>query len=245
MFKRLFSDSDFKPDGLKIYPCQVIKGAGLEKLYYQRKYKPYNDLEIKELVIKIMRIIPNYCRVMRIMREIPSEYLVAGTRHIGIRKDIEHEIRKENLKINEIRFREIGFAYRDRIGKQKINQDLKLKITKYKSSDGDEYFLEIVNKNNILFGLCRLRIKKEKKDVYGAIRELHVYGQSLPIGQKGDCKEITQHKGLGKQLVKKAEEIAKSKGVKQLDVIAGIGVRQYFYEQDYKPKGPYVSKTLK
>jgi len=43
MFKKLFSDENFKPDQIKIYPCQVIKGAKLEKLYKEKKYKPYSE----------------------------------------------------------------------------------------------------------------------------------------------------------------------------------------------------------
>ncbi|MDP1729285.1 MAG: tRNA uridine(34) 5-carboxymethylaminomethyl modification radical SAM/GNAT enzyme Elp3, partial [archaeon] len=99
MFKQLFSDERFKPDQLKIYPCQVISGAKLEKLYKNKKYKPYSEDKIKNLIIKIMQIIPNYCRVMRIMREIPPEFLVAGTKRIDLRKDIEEEIIKRKLKI--------------------------------------------------------------------------------------------------------------------------------------------------
>jgi len=240
MFQTLFRDERFKPDGLKIYPCQVIGGAKLVELYKKGKYKPYSEEKIKELIIKIMQIIPNYCRVMRVMREIPPEFLVAGTKRIDLRKDIEEEIRKRKLKINEIRFREIGFEYRDKLPKEKINNQLKLKVTKYKASGGDEYFLEFVNRNNILFGLCRLRIKGE----LGAIRELHVYGQSLAIGEK-PTSIMTQHRGLGKLLVKKAEEIAKKAGVKNLQVISGVGVREYFYKQGYNLEGAYVSKILK
>ncbi len=243
MFRELFSNADFKPDGLKIYPCQVIRGARLVDLYKRKKYKPYSEEKIKSLIIKIMRIIPNYCRVMRIMREIPPEFLVAGTKRIDLRKDIESEIIKRNFKILEIRFREIGFAFRDLKPGKKLNQQLKLKITKYKASGGDEYFLEYVNRNNILFGLCRLRIKKNKKLALGAIRELHVYGQSLAIGVKGNS-IMSQHRGLGKLLVKKAEEIAKKAGVEDLEVIAGVGVRQYFYNLGYNPAGFYVSKKL-
>jgi len=244
MFKELFKNQDFKPDGLKIYPCQVIKGANLEKIYRQGKYKPYSEKQIKELVIKIMRIIPNYCRVMRIMREIPPEFLIAGTHRIDLRKDIESEIRKKKYAIKEIRFREIGFAFRDLKPREKLSQQLRLKITKYKASNGDEYFLEYVNKSGILFGLCRLRIRKDAESIRGAIRELHVYGQSLAIGTRGN-NIMGQHRGLGKLLVKKAEEIAKKSRVGELDVIAGIGVRQYFYNLGYNPHGFYVSKFLK
>jgi elongator complex protein 3 len=245
MFKKLFSDERFKPDGLKIYPCQVIKGSGLEILYKKGKYKPYTKELLQELIIKLMTFIPNYCRVMRIMREIPPLYLVAGTTRIDLRKDVEAEIKKRKLKIKEIRFREIGFRYRDKLPKEKINQNLKLKITKYQASKGIEYFLEIINRNNILFALCRLRIRGLYGKQYGAIRELHVYGPSLPIGQKRNNIEVSQHKGLGKKLVKKAEEIAKKHGIKELEVIAGVGVREYFYKQGYKLKGYYVSKILK
>jgi len=85
-------------------------------------------------------------------------------------KTIEEELRKNNIKLKEIRYREIGFNPTE-------NFDINLKITKYKASEGDEYFLEIVNSEDILFGLLRLRIKKD----LGIIRELHVYGKSLKI----------------------------------------------------------------
>lgn len=243
-FKTLFKDERFKPDGLKIYPCQVIKGARLENDFKKGKYKPYSEKEIKELIIKIFRIIPNYCRVMRVMREIPPEFLVAGTERIDLRKDIEEEIRTKGFRINEIRFREIGFAIRDLKRGKKLNQNLKLKITKYKAGGGDEYFLEIVNQDNILFGLCRLRIREEDNVTRGAIRELHVYGQALAIGTKGKSKEISQHKGLGKALMAEAENIAKQQKAKELFVISGVGVRQYYKKLGYSQKGEYMAKEL-
>src|SRR3989344_7677576 len=58
MFVELFKNENFKPDQLKIYPCQVIKGAGLVNLFKRGKYKPYSKEEIQGLIIKIMRIIP-------------------------------------------------------------------------------------------------------------------------------------------------------------------------------------------
>lgn len=244
MFKKLFSNERFRPDGLKIYPCQVIKGAELEKSFYKRKYTPYTEKEIKKLIIKFLHLTPRYCRIMRIMREIPPDYLVAGTTRIDLRKEIEEEIRKAGKKKNqvkEIRFREAGLRSRY----QEIdNKNLILKATKYKASGGDEYFLEIVNKEDILFALCRLRVRKENGKVYGAIRELHVYGQSLSIGEMTNNFVVGQHKGLGKKLVKKAEEIAKNCKVKELFIISGIGVRQYFYKQGYRLNGTYVSKNL-
>jgi elongator complex protein 3 len=241
MFKKLFSNPDFKPDQIKIYPCQVIKGAALVNLYKKGKYKPYTKEEIQEIVIEIMKLIPNYCRVMRIMREIPPEFLVAGTTRIDLRKDIEDAIRKRKLKINEIRFREIGFAFRDKKPKEKISSNLKLKVTSYNASGGKEYFLEFVNKDNILFGLLRLRVEKKGLAI---IRELHVYGQSLAIGEKGKQHEISQHKGLGKLLMKKAEELVRKEKVKKLAVISGVGVREYYKKLGYKLKDNYMIKEF-
>jgi elongator complex protein 3 len=180
----------------------------------------------------MLKLVPNYCRVMRIMREIPTEYLVAGTTNIGLRKDLEDELRKQKIKLKEIRYREIGFA-----NKENLNKELRLKITRYKASQGTEYFLEIINKDNILFGLLRLRISK----LGAIIREVHVYGQSLNIGQKG---ENSQHTGLGKQLIAKAEEITKKSKHNKLKIISGIGVREYYKKLGYKLEDTYMTKKL-
>ncbi len=240
MFVRLFSDENFKPDQLKIYPCQVIKGAGLEKLFKKGKYKPYSQEQIERLLEKIMLIVPNYCRIMRIMREIPPDYLTAGILRIDLRRDFESALKSSKLrgKIKEIRFREIGFAVRDAL---KINKKLSLKITKYNASNGKEYFLEIVNKDNILFGLLRLRINENKTAI---IREVHVYGQALDIGKVG--KGIGQHSGLGKQLLSMAEKIVKKEGINGLKIISGVGVRKYYEKLGYKiDENGYMVKRLK
>jgi len=113
-----------------------------------------------------------------------------------------------------------------------------MRITKYESSEGEEYFLEFVNKDNILFGLCRLRIVDD--DAF--VRELHIYGQALSIGEK--AKKLGQHKGLGKQLMLEAEGICKGQGVKKLKVISGVGVREYYKKLSYKLEEEYMVKGL-
>ncbi len=292
LFKKIFSDSRFKPDQIKIYPCQVMPGSELENWYWKGKYKPYSKEQTEKVLIEMLKIVPRYCRVMRVMREIPPDYIVAGTKKIDLRKDIEEELRKNNFKLNEIRFREIGFNISDK--------KPKLKITKYKASGGEEYFLEFVNSDDVLFGLLRLRVfdelhsqnargliasnrhsarfsvgkidnskeylsdklilqnqisslKKSRanvnerdnlKEKISIIRELHVYGQSLKLGEKG---KIGQHIGLGKLLLKKAEEITKENGIKELKIISGVGVREYYKKLGYKlekGKGEYLVKEI-
>jgi elongator complex protein 3 len=241
MFEKLFSDERFKPDQLKIYPCQVISGSLLGELHKRGKYKPYSKEQIIKLVIKIMKIIPNYCRVMRVMREIPPDFLVAGTIRIDLRKDVDSELKASLDKINEIRFREIGFSLRDLARGEKINNRLKLNVSNYSASYGNEYFLEIVNRNNILFGLARLRIVGN--DAY--LREIHVYGKALGIGEK--AKMLGQHSGLGKKLMKEVERIVKKNKIKELKVISGIGVREYYKKLGYKldKEKVYMIKKIK
>jgi elongator complex protein 3 len=240
MFKEIFSSKKFKPDQIKIYPCQVLKGAGIESLYYGEEYVPYNREQTAELVIKMLKLTPRYCRIMRIMREIPPSYLIAGIKNIDMRKDIEEEIRKKKINVKEIRFREIGFALRD--GRE-VNPKTKIKFTKYKASNGIEYFIEAVNKDDILFGLLRLRLEKDKK-APAMVRELHIYGPTLNIGQKAESE--WQHRGLGKELMAWAEIIATKKGYQKLQVISGVGVREYYKKLGYKldKDGIYMEKEL-
>lgn len=234
LFKKIFSDSKFKPDQVKLYPCQVMPGSELEKMYWDKKYLPYTKEQTEKVLLGMMKLVPRYARVMRVMREIPTDYLVAGTIRIDLRNEIEKELRKKNSRLKEIRYREIGFALRD--GRE-VNLDLRLKKTKYRAAGGDEYFLEVVNKGDFLFGLLRLRLSKS-----GAmIREIHVYGPSLELGKKG---KISQHKGLGKWLMSEAERITVDAGYDRLRVISGIGVREYYHRLGYRLDGTYMTKVF-
>lgn len=241
LFKEIFSNENFKPDQLKIYPCQVVKGAKLEEKYWKGKFKPYNEKQTEDVLVKMLKEVPRYCRVMRIMREIPPEYLVAGVLRIDLRKVIEEKLRESDYLIKEIRWREIGFALSRG---EKINGKLKLKKTKYLASGGEEYFLEIVNSDDILFGLLRLRIFEEDKIKKAIIRELHIYGQALSLGVKG---KIGQHTGLGKWLIKEAEEISLKEKCKKIKIISGVGVREYYRKLGYrliKEEGEYMEKKI-
>jgi len=175
------------------------------------------------------------------MREIPPSYLVAGTLRIDMRKVVREKFKDCKC----IRCREIGFFIRDNPN-SKIDENLRLKIIKYKASKGKEYFLQIVNKQNLIFGMLRLRIPYKpiidelKNSVI--IRELHVYGSEINIGQKNIS--FGQHKGLGRKLMEKAEEIARKEKVKNIAVISGIGVREYYRKLGYELEKFYMTKSL-
>ena len=231
MFKEIFNDSRFRPDQLKIYQCQVVSDSPLAKTHKIIKFKPYSEEETKKLLEKMMKIIPEYCRVMRIMREFPKEKLIDGLTRLDLRKDIEDNFRNKGLKIKEIRMREVGFNQKN------LDLDVKVKIIEYDSSNGKEFFLEFINKDDIIFGLLRLRLSEK-----GAmVRELHVYGQALNLGEKG---LESQHRGLGKMLMDKAEEITKENGFDKLFVISGVGVREYYKKLGYELEGYYMVKEF-
>jgi elongator complex protein 3 len=237
MFKKLFSDSNFKPDQLKIYPCQVIKGSELSGLYEKGKYKPYSTEELIRLLIELKKIVPKYCRIMRIMREIPPDYLIAGTIRIDLRKVIHDKMQEQEIKCNCIRCREIGFALRE---SKKIDKNLKLNKIEYKASHGKEFFIEVINKDDIIFGLIRLRINNKSNILL--IRELHIYGPSLEIGKK--ARDKVQHKGLGRKLMNEAEKIAQDMKCEKIKVLSGVGVREYYKTLGYKLEDNYMVKYL-
>ena len=224
-FKLIFKNEDFKPDQLKLYPCQIVKSSTLAKVYEKINYKPYTNSEIQKLLIKMMKLVPRYCRIMRVMREIPKEKMKLEAASTSMRGDLS------KIKLKEIRSREIGQQ------KEKVDLNTFLKITKYKASGGDEYFLEIINNDDVLFGLLRLRLSNR-----AMVREIHVYGQALALGEKG---KNSQHKGMGKKLLKKAEEISKEKGFGKLSIISGVGVREYYKKLGYKLEDSYMVKYLR
>jgi elongator complex protein 3 len=235
LFKKLFSDEKFKPDQIKLYPCQVLPGSELAKIYKKGKYIPYSLKELTPLLIKMKLAVPHYCRIMRIMREIPPKYMIAGTKRIDLRKVLAAELKTQDKRCVCIRCREVGLFLRDN-PRAKLDNTLTLKKYEYQASQGKEIFLEFVNKTGIIFGLCRIRIKNK----IAFIRELHVYGPQVKIGAKGNI----QHKGLGTKLMKEAEKIAEHEKCKIIKVISGVGVREYYRKLGYALSRAYMSKEI-
>jgi elongator complex protein 3 len=236
--KKLFSDQDYRPDMLKIYPCMVMPGTKLEQEYKKGKFKPINTAEAADRIAEIKRTVPTYCRIMRVQRDIPTKNTVAGVDRTNLRQTVTKLCEERGIKCRCIRCREAGRA--KKLGKAEIV------ISSYDSSGGKEYFIsEEDKKNDAILGFCRMRfpsqqLRKEITKDSAIIRELHVYGASAQIGAKGEV----QHKGLGKELLRKAEEIAKSQKKKKMLVISGVGVREYYKKIGYKLEGPYMSKRL-
>mgnify|MGYP001572389682 CR=1 FL=1 len=236
--KKLFSDEDYRPDMLKIYPCMIFSGTELYNLYKQGKYKQVTTEEAAEIISEFKRYVERYCRIMRVQRDIPPKFSAGGVDRSNLRQYVDELCKKKGIKCKCIRCREIGRS-------KKIIYD-NVYIDGYNANGGKEFFISIGK--DPLIGFARLRfpsqfLRKEITKDSAIIRELHVYSSALKIGNKGGG---YQHKGYGKILMEKAEEICKQNGKKKLLVISGIGVKDYYINKlDYKKEGVYVSKILK
>src|SRR3989344_2184287 len=240
MFKELFSNQDYKPDSLKIYPCLVMPGTGLYGLWKLGKFTPINLEEATDIITEAKKFIPKYCRIMRIQRDIPTKVTAAGVNRTNLRQYVEDLLKIKNIKCNCIRCREPR-------GREINFNNIKILHEEYDASNGKEIFISAEDvKNDILLGFARLRIpykpfRPEITPNSAGIRELHVYGAATALDREGEV----QHKGLGKQLMQEAEKIAKEKyDIKKLLVISGVGVKVYYRNLSYKNDGVYVSKVL-
>ncbi len=236
---RLFSDPDLRPDMLKIYPALVIKDTPLYDEYVAGRYTPYSDETMINILAKVKSKIPKWVRIMRVQREISTEEIIAGPKSGNLRQLAQIRLEKEGRSCRCIRCREI-----------RLNPIETPKMTRidYTSSGGDEVFLSFEDSSESIYGFLRLRRPSDaahRREINNAciVRELHIYGRSLKIGERD--RDGVQHLGLGRQLLSTAERIAIEEfDSKRILVISAVGTRQYYYKNGYSLYGPYMSKEL-
>jgi len=170
--------------------------------------------------------------------------IIAGPKSGNLRQIVHQNLSKEGISCKCIRCREAGLS-----NKKTDDQNLKLNRINYESSGGNEVFLSYEDVNDSIYGFLRLRkpsILAHRKEVGNdscIVRELHVYGKSLKLGEKGE--NAIQHSGLGKNLMKEAEKISKEEfDATKLLVISAIGTREYYQKLGYSLYGPYMTKSL-
>lgn len=249
MFKMLFNDERFQPDQIKFYPTVVTKGSLLYKWWQDGKYKPYSNKVLENLIIDCKASVPEYVRIIRLIRDIPAESIVAGNKITNLRQIMQ----ARGAVCRCIRCRE---------AREKKIVDYKIKIMDYPAGGGREYFIQAESRDEkILYGFCRLRLPShivipgrvergegnpEKNKIKSLlnnsalVRELHIYGELVPIGNK----KKVQHAGLGKLLMSEAEKISKKKSFKKIAVISGVGVRGYYRKMGYRQKDTYMVKGI-
>jgi elongator complex protein 3 len=240
-FARLWTD--FCPDEIKIYPNQLLANAELYEYWQRGEFQPYTTEELIDLIADIKPTIPRYCRVNRVIRDIPSTNVVEGNRRTSLRQDVQEELRRRGTRCECVRCREVR-------GKTVHPELLKLDDMVYRTGAAEEHFISYVTPDDKLAGFVRLSLPGKDSsqtgmpDLDGAalIREVHVYGQSLPVG--AEKQGAAQHTGLGTRLLAQAEPIAQAKGFKRMAVISAVGTRGYYLERGFERGELYLTKDL-
>ncbi len=242
-FRRLWEDQALRPDELKIYPCQLLENSELYAYWQRGEYKPYSTGTLIELLADIKPAIPRYCRVNRVVRDIPSTHVVEGNRRSSLRQDVQRELARRGQDCQCIRCREVRQAG---VEPGELHSDELV----YLAGGGQEHFISLATGQDRLAGYVRLSLPGERSpglplpELEGAalVRELHVYGQSLSLGEAEDG--AAQHRGLGRKLMARAEQVAREAGFRRLAVIAALGTRPYYHRLGYRLEGTYMVKGL-
>jgi len=248
IFKRIFSDERFKPDMLKIYPCLVIEGSKLYELWQNGDFKPYTTEEAVNLIVEIKKFLPKWVRTMRIQRDIPSPLIEAGVKKSNLGELVYQRLHEKNINCQCIRCREVG--HQELRGLTPELDHIKLLKEEYLAGQGQEIFLSFEDiKSDIMIGFLRLRIpsdtahRSEVDDETALIRELHVYGSMVPLGDKKNGS--WQHRGYGDNLLANAEKTASEVYDKRKILItSGVGARNYYRKFGYEKEGPYMAKLI-
>ena len=267
MLREIFENADYKPDFVKIYPCQVLPNSLLANWWKEGKFEPLHDVELIKLLLKMKKFVPEWTRIMRLLRDIPVGNILSGAKFSNLRQIL----RSQPKKLKEIlggedfdtifhgkfewpcrciRCREVGFA-----NKLKLDSSSNLKLVRreYDAAGGTETFLSFESPDKkTLYALLRLRKPDEEfvpthfssvlKNA-ALIREVHSYGSEITVG---DSAGVGQHRGLGRKLIAEAERIASEEwGLKRMTIIAGVGTREYYRKFGYTERCTYMTKKLK
>jgi elongator complex protein 3 len=231
------------PDEIKIYPTQLLANADLYAYWLRGEYHPYSTQELVDLIADVKPSIPRYCRVNRVIRDIPSTNVVEGNKRTSLRQDIQEEVHRRGTRCQCIRCREVRRREVD-------PETLKLERLVYSTQGASEIFLAYNTPEDYLAGFLRLSLPEKDAGELGVpdlenaaiIREVHVYGQSLAVG--ADQHGAAQHSGLGTHLLQLAEAEARQAGCGRLAVIAAVGTRRYYLERGFERGDLYLSKNI-
>jgi ELP3 family radical SAM enzyme/protein acetyltransferase len=243
MLNIIYESDSYKPDQLKIYPCQVSEFTKIKKWYDTGKYIPYSETDVDKF-IEVMQYglkkCPPYMRVSRVVSNIR-----AGNKVSNLRQMLTDKMNEENIQQNDIRSREIVRhpSY--------LNKKQKLTVRSYVANRGIEYFISFESEDErVIYGFCRLRIPDNNSNIrfpelrnMGLIRELHVYGRVLSVGYNNS--NYVQHEVLGKKLLAKAAQISFVNNKEGTAVISGVGDEKYYEKLGYSNNGHYMTKEFK
>ena len=234
-FRLLFDDPAYRPDFLKIYPTLVLEGTALHEMWEHGLYRPLSMEEAIELVSRVKAIVPRWCRIQRVQREIGAPYIDGGPTKGDLRVLARERLRARGLACHCVRCREVGFR-----GIEPRPEAIRLMREDYESSGGQEVFLSLEDpEREVLVAYARLRTDGDR----ATVRELKVFGRLVPIHEPSGSR--WQHRGLGRRLMEECELVARDEfHARDLRVTAGVGVRGYYRTLGYRLEKPYMVRGL-
>jgi ELP3 family radical SAM enzyme/protein acetyltransferase len=268
----LKDDPDLIPDYMKDYPCLDVSFTIIKDWKKTGKWRPYSEEDavaskLQDVLVFRQSITPKYVRVNRIQRDFkPATCQVKDIEDMGV-KITKHQLGYDSASIKS----NLAQIVKDAAEAQGIYcqcircceirgeefdpADIKYKIVKFMASGGVEYFIsaEIDRPNrHLLLGFLRLRVShalhnsiiEELRGPTAMIRELHVYGRVKQVGDDAVASGSAQHLGIGKKLLKMADDISRQEAMVQIAVIAGVGVRDYYRKHGYELRGTYMMKEV-
>ena len=235
--------TDFCPDEIKIYPNQLLANAELYEYWQRGEFHPYTTDELVDLIADIKPTIPRYCRVNRVIRDIPGNNVVEGNTRTSLRQDIQAIMKTRGTHCQCVRCREVR-------GKTVDAESLRLDDLTYQAGTAEEHFISFVTPEDGLAGFIRLSLPAKDAtltsmsdlDNAALIREVHVYGQSLEVGSEKTG--AAQHAGLGTRLLEEAENVARAHGFSRMAVISAIGTRHYYMDRGFERGEYYLVKKI-
>lgn len=255
-YEQVLRGRDLLPDYLKDYPCLDVAFTDIRRWKEEGRWIPYAEKEkdaktLRQVLVYRQELTPCFVRVNRIQRDfsqVDSQqklgYMSSSLKsNLGqiVREDAERQgIFCQCIRCCEVRDEDVRLS------------EMVLEVIPFFASGCQEYFIRAIiprHQRPLLLGFLRLRITrraeiKELRGYTALIRELHVYGRVQTVG-KHCTPDGVQHRGIGRQLLRRAERIAIWRhGVSKIAIIAGVGVRKYYSRYGYRLEGTYMIRHV-
>lgn len=271
-YARLMHEKPYQPDEVKLYPCVLVSGTGLEPRFKAGDWQPYSEKTLVDVLASDVRATPPFCRISRMIRDFSAPDIIAGNKKVNLRQLVEAHLAAEGAPVVEIRSRELALG-------DAHAGELALDVVSYETTSTSERFLQWVTPEGRIAGFLRLSLPHadavralraehdgpaERTHASNAtlpvhpgeamvatlpvrpgeamIREVHVYGRVAGMGEHGAGG--AQHQGLGTQLIEAACDLAREAGYTHLNVISAVGTRAYYRKRGFADAGLYQRRKL-
>lgn len=273
-YQRFVTDPIFCPDEIKLYPCVLLEGTQLERLFDQGLWAPYPEDQLRDVLAYCVQQTPPYTRISRMIRDFSAPDIIAGNKKTNLRQMIDQDIQQAEGTVQEIRSREVGNSAAP-------VTDLRLETVTYQTTATTEKFLQWVTPDGRIAGFLRLSLPKSEalakytepgeedatqggRDAEpgerGELAQAPMKNAGLPISpSEAMIREVhvygkvaainaegenAQHTGLGKKLIAHACQLAREAGYMRINVISAIGTREYYRARGFSDHGLYQQMEL-